>query len=138
MDLLIDQSTKDLVLDGGDFKVVDSQLDLLAQRLFVRFKTFKRELFWNKSFGIDYLNKVFGINIPKNTVDALFQSEIVSEEMVSELVSYNSTVSNYSYSCNFKVRLQESSTVIEYYILQNGDGMTLLDQNGNILTARIA
>lgn len=138
MDLFIDQSTKDLVLSGGDFLMVDNQLDQLAQRLFIRFKTFKRDLFWNKTYGIDYLNKVFGINIPKGTVDALFQSEIISEPMVKELVSYTSTVSNYSYNCNFKVKLNETDTVITFYVLQNGDGMTLLDESGNKLTARIA
>ena len=33
MDFFLDQKTKDLVLDGGDFKIIQNQVDQLTQRL---------------------------------------------------------------------------------------------------------
>lgn len=137
MDLLLDQKTKDLVLSGGDFSMIDNQLDQLSQRLFVRFKTFQRELFWNTSYGIDYINQVFGIARPKTTVDTLFKNEILSEPMVSQIISYNSVVSNYNYNCTFSVKLKASNIVTTYYILQNENGLDLITESGETLTARI-
>lgn len=137
MDLFLDQNTKDLVLSGGDFKMIDNQIDLLSQRLFVRFKTFQRELFWNTQFGIDYINEVFGIARPKTTVDTLFKNEILSESMVSQIISFNSQVSSYNYNCTFSVKLLATDTVTTYYILQNENGLDLITETGQTLTARI-
>lgn len=137
MDLFLDQSTKDLVLSGGDFKMIDNQIDLLSQRFFVRFKTFQRELFWNTSFGIDYINEVFGIARPKTTVDTLFKNEILSETMVSQIISFSSQVSSYNYNCTFSVKLLASETITTYYILQNENGLDLITETGQTLTARI-
>ena len=81
MDFFLDQNTKDLVLVDGDFKIITTQQEQLMQRLFIRLKTFARDLFWNPSYGIDYLNKVYGLNRSKNTVDALLLSEIQKEEI---------------------------------------------------------
>lgn len=137
MDLFFDQSKRDIVLEGGDIKLIENQLDLLSQRLFLRFKTFSRELFWNTSYGIDYINRVFGRARPKTTVDALIKSEILNEPMVKEITSFSGSINNYYYGCSFTVTLKAEDTVVSYYLLQNENGLSLTDESGKILTARI-
>lgn len=138
MDFFLDQNTKDLVLVDGDFKIITTQQEQLMQRLFIRLKTFARDLFWNPSYGIDYLNKVYGLNRNKNTVDALLLSEIQKEEMVESVTSFESEIHNYKYGCKFSVRLLSVDIPIIFYTLVTENGLTLTDENGNILTAQLA
>lgn len=138
MDLSFSQSGRDVTLEGGDFKMVDNEVDLLSQRLFIRFKTFQRELFWNTSFGIDYINQVFGLARPKSTVDSLFQQEILDEPMVYSITEFQSTVNNYNYNCYFKVKLSQSNIVISYTVLQTEDGVDLITEDGRRLVGRIS
>lgn len=134
MDILINQKTKDLVIDSGDIALVGNQPSLLVQRLFVRFKTFQRELFWNKSFGIDYINDVFGRSRQKLSVDTIFKTAILSEAMVDSLVSFSSKISGYAYSCEFRVRMKGLEQTVVVYLLTNENGITLTDEKGNSLT----
>lgn len=138
MDFFLDQNTKDLVLVDGDFKIITTQQEQLMQRLFIRLKTFARDLFWNPSYGIDYLNKVYGLNRNKNTVDALLLSEIQKEEMVESVTYFESEIQNYKYGCKFSVRLLSVDIPIIFYTLVTENGLTLTDENGNILTAQLA
>lgn len=134
MDILIDQKTKDLVFNSGDISLVGSQPDLLVQRLFVRFKTFKRELFWNRNFGIDYIRDVYGRSRQKLTVDTIFKNAILEEGMVESIVSFNSKISGYSYSCRFVVKLKKLDQTVTVYLLTNENGIILTDEKGNSLT----
>lgn len=134
MDIVIDQTTQDLVFISGDIALVSNQTGLLMQRLFVRFKTFKRDLFWNPNLGIDYLNDVFGRSRQKLTVDMLFKNEILSEKMVESILSFTSKIQGYSYSCKFTVKLKKLEEVVTVYLLTNENGITLTDENGNALT----
>lgn len=134
MDILINQTTKDLVFNSGDISLIDNQPSLLVQRLFVRFKTFKRELFWNKDFGIDYINDVFGRARQKLTVDTIFKTEILSEGMVESILTFSSKISGYSYSCKFVVKLKKLDQSVTVYLLTNENGIILTDEKGNSLT----
>ena len=64
MDIKFDQQYHDIVLEsvGGlvDLSLVESAPDILMQRLFLRLKTYPKDLFWNINFGIDYLHDIFG------------------------------------------------------------------------------
>lgn len=142
MDILFDQKTYDieLVTVGGnvvDLAVVTSSADILMQRLYLRFKTYKRDLWWSLSYGIDYLNEVFGMNKPIRSVDVIIQNEILREPMVASLVSFESEVINYTYNCKFTVSVVNEPETITYYILTNENGAVLTDENGNQLTIRI-
>ena len=142
MDILFDQKTYDieLVTVGGnvvDLAVVTSSADTLMQRLYLRFKTYKRDLWWSLSYGIDYLNEVFGMNKPIRSVDVIIQNEILREPMVASLVSFESEVINYTYNCKFTVSVVNEPETITYYILTNENGAVLTDENGNKLTIRI-
>ena len=142
MDILFDQTTYDIDLvtvgeNVVDLAVVTSSADILMQRLYLRFKTYKRDLWWSLSYGIDYLNEVFGTNKPIRSVDVIIQNEILQEPMVANLVSFESEVINYTYNCKFTVSVVNEPETITYYILTNENGAVLTDENGNQLTIRI-
>lgn len=142
MDILFDQKTYDIELvtvgeNVVDLAVVTSSADILMQRLYLRFKTYKRDLWWSLSYGIDYLNEVFGMNKPIRSVDVIIQNEILREPMVERLVSFESEVINYTYNCKFTVSVVNEPETITYYILTNENGAVLTDENGNQLTIRI-
>lgn len=142
MDILFDQKNYDIDLvtvgeNVVDLAVVTSSADTLMQRLYLRFKTYKRDLWWSLSYGIDYLNEVFGMNKPIRSVDVIIQNEILREPMVASLVSFESEVINYTYNCKFTVSVVNEPETITYYILTNENGAVLTDENGNQLTIRI-
>ena len=142
MDILFDQKNYDIDLvtvgeNVVDLAVVTSSADTLMQRLYLRFKTYKRDLWWSLSYGIDYLNEVFGMNKPIRSVDVIIQNEILREPMVESLVSFESEVINYTYNCKFTVSVVNEPETITYYILTNENGAVLTDENGNQLTIRI-
>ena len=142
MDILFDQKNYDIDLvtvgeNVVDLAVVTSSTDILMQRLYLRFKTYKRDLWWSLSYGIDYLNEVFGMNKPIRSVDVIIQNEILQEPMVANLVSFESEVINYTYNCKFTVSVVNEPETITYYILTNENGAVLTDENGNQLTIRI-
>ena len=142
MDILFDQKNYDIDLvtvgeNVVDLAVVTSSADILMQRLYLRFKTYKRDLWWSLSYGIDYLNEVFGMNKPIRSVDVIIQNEILREPMVESLVSFESEVINYTYNCKFTVSVVNEPETITYYILTNENGAVLTDENGNQLTIRV-
>lgn len=142
MDLKFDQTVQDLVLsvDGSgvfDITLTKDAEDDLGQRLFVRFKTYTKDLFWNLGYGVDYLNKVFGINRPKSSVDAIIMAEIKKEPLVEEIVNFESTNKNYTYSCKFSVKSKIEGRVSTFYILTDENGFTLSNEEGLTLTSRI-
>ena len=142
MDILFDQKTYDVELvavgeNVVDLAVVTNSASILMQRLYLRFKTYKRDLWWSLGYGIDYLNEVFGMNKPIRSVDVIIQNEILREPMVASLVSFESEVINYTYNCKFTVSVVNEPETITYYILTNENGAVLTDENGNQLTIRI-
>lgn len=142
MDILFDQKNYDIDLvtvgeNVVDLAVVTSSTDILMQRLYLRFKTYKRDLWWSLSYGMDYLNEVFGMNKPVRSVDVIIQNEILQEPMVANLVSFESEVINYTYNCKFTVSVVNEPETITYYILTNENGAVLTDESGNQLTIRI-
>lgn len=142
MDFRFDQKEYDIsLIEGGDGKVdidlVQSLDEVLMQRLFVRFKTFPRDLFWNLNYGIDYISDVFGMNRPKSSVDALIRLELAKEPMVDSIVDFKSTIASYNYSCNFSVKLKGENVITLFHVLTNESGITLTNESGLALTTRI-
>lgn len=142
MDIKFDQQTFDIVLEEGgdglvDLAIIQTPSEDLMQRLFLRFKTYPRDLFWNINYGIDYLNTVFGRNRPKSSVDIIIRNEINKEPMVESIDYFESEIFNYTYACKFRVKVVDEPTILTYYILTNENGVILTDQDGNRLTASI-
>lgn len=142
MDIKFDQQSFDISLieDGSglvDLDITKSPADDLMQRLFLRLKTYPRDLFWNINYGIDYLNSVFGKNRPKSTVDIILRNEISKEPMVASIDYFESEIFNYTYACKFRVRVINEPTILTYYILTNENGVILTNQDGDRLTTTI-
>ena len=141
MDILFDQRSFDIQLtegtDGFDLEIIESTADDLMQRLFIKFKTFARDLFWNQSYGIDFLNDVFGDGRPKNTVDVIIRNEIELEPLVLSLDYFESEVVDYTYACKFRVTPITEEQSITYYILTTESGLVLTNENGDTLTLRL-
>lgn len=142
MDIKFDQQSFDISLieDGSglvDLDITKSPADDLMQRLFLRLKTYPRDLFWNINYGIDYLNSVFGKSRPKSTVDIILRNEISKEPMVASIDYFESEIFNYTYACKFRVRVINEPTILTYYILTNENGVILTNQDGDRLTTTI-
>ncbi len=142
LDIKFDQSKYDITLsDSGegmlDLDFITATPDKLMQRLFLRLKAYPRDLFWNTSYGIDYLNSIFGRNRPKQSVDVILMGEIDKEPLVKEITYFESEVENYTYGCKFSVKAIDDDTVSTFYLLTNENGLTLTDSNGDKLTSRI-
>lgn len=137
MDIYFKQDIMDLVFNDGDLVITSTTEEDLMQRLFTRFKTHIRDLYWNQGYGIDYLNNVFGDNRRKSSVDLIVRSEILKEELVAELMDFESSIINYSYSCKFTVRSVVEEQIITYYILTTENGVIISDENNNEMLIRI-
>ena len=142
MDIFFNPNNQDIeFVDLGnnevDIAIINTTVDDLMQRLYLRFKTFKRDLMWNTGYGIDYLNDVFGINKSQIVVDTIIKEEIRKEPMVDSIKSFESQLVNYTYACKFSVYLKEELKVITYYILTNENGLDITNENGDVLTLKL-
>lgn len=137
MDIYFKQDIMDLVFNDGDLVITSTTQEDLMQRLFTRFKTHTKDLYWQQNYGIDYLNNVFGDNRRKSSVDLIIRSEILKEELVAELMDFESSIINYSYSCKFTVRSVVEEQIITYYILTTENGVVISDENNNEMLIRI-
>lgn len=140
LDIKFNQETFDIELkvspDGFfEIETTKTQSEKLQQRLFLRLKTYPRDLFWNTRYGIDYLNTVFGKNRPKSSVDVVLRNEIMKEPMVQSIEHFESYIQNYSYACEFTVKLRYEEEITTFFILTNENGVTLTNQDGDRLVA---
>ena len=127
----------DLGNNEVDIAIINNPVDDLMQRLYLRFKTFKRDLMWNTGYGIDYLNDVFGINKSQIVVDTIIKEEIRKEPMVASITFFESQLVNYTYACKFTVSLKEEQKTVTYYILTNENGLDITNENGDVLTLKL-
>ena len=142
MDIFFNPQRQDIeFVDLGnnevDIAIINTPVDDLMQRLYLRFKTFKRDLMWNTGYGIDYLNDVFGINMSQIVVDTIIKEEIRKEPMVASITFFESQLVNYTYACKFTVSLKEEQKVITYYILTNENGLDITNESGDVLTLKL-
>lgn len=137
MDLLFNQQTEDLVLDGGDLLISNTTVSDLIQMLYLRLKTFKREWFMDVFYGVDYINDVFGVNRSKAAVDAIMQSQIRLEALVEDIIFFDSKIENYNYSCEFQVKSIKEESIVKFYILVTENGVTLTTEDNLILKTQL-
>ena len=142
MDIFFNPQRQDIeFVDLGnnevDIAIINTPVDDLMQRLYLRFKTFKRDLMWNTGYGIDYLNDVFGINKSQIVVDTIIKEEIRKEPMISSITFFESQLVNYTYACKFSVHLKEEQKTVTYYILTNENGLDITNENGDVLTLKL-
>ena len=142
MDIFFNPQRQDIeFVDLGnnevDIAIINTSVDDLMQRLYLRFKTFKRDLMWNTGYGIDYLNDVFGINKSQIVVDTIIKEEIRKEPMVASITFFESQLVNYTYACKFSVYLKAEQKTVTYYILTDEYGLDITNENGDVLTLKL-
>ena len=84
--------------------------ETVAQRLFIRLRTFLGEWFLNTAYGVPYFTEVLGKKTSKSAVDLIMQQQILAEVGVKEITYFNSTLINRQYSLNFRVKVVDGST----------------------------
>lgn len=113
MDILLDLDPispgfGDAVFKNGPLTregVTNTRSLTVAQRLRIRKLTFREEWFLDTSYGVPYYQEILGLKPGKAKVDQIFQEQILLEEGVKEITSYQSSFVNRKYSAVFRVRI---------------------------------
>jgi hypothetical protein len=104
MDLKLDPATHDLVFTNS-VTVTESINEALSQKLKIKLLTFTEEWFLDTTYGVPYFQEIFGKSRDKNTIDTLFQKLIREEDLVQEIVQFQSTQTpDRTYSLSFRVK----------------------------------
>jgi hypothetical protein len=81
-------------------------IQTVSQRLKIRLLSFYGDWFMDTTYGVPYFQRLLGIKqTSKAAADLIFQQQILAEEGVKEIVSFDSTFINRQYSLTFKVRV---------------------------------
>lgn len=109
MDFKLDPISWDIIWHNGPLQVEDTTqpfTETVAQRLKIRLLTFQNEWFLDTTYGVPYWQRLLGIKqTSKAAADLIFQQQILAEEGVKEIVSFDSSFANRQYSLTFKVRV---------------------------------
>lgn len=112
MDLLLDETSHDLIFTNGACPVTASAKPTVAQRLKINLQTYLGEWFLDQDAGIPYHQKVFGKQLSKIAVDLIFQTAILETPGVIELLEFSSSIDTGRrvYAMTFVVRTSEGPT----------------------------
>lgn len=116
MDLLMDTDITsagygDLFFVNGACPVTDENRLTVSQRLRIRLLTFLSEWFLDTTYGIPYYEQLLGRKTSKSVVDRIFQTEILKEQGVLEILEFSSTLGgNRQYSMSFRVKTDRNQT----------------------------
>lgn len=113
MDFKLDPTSWDIIWRNGPLRKEETTQPLtetVGQRLKIRLQSFLGEWFINTVYGIPYWQRILGIKqTSKAAADLIFQQEILKEEGVKEIVTFNSTFVNRKYSLVFSVRVVDGT-----------------------------
>lgn len=109
MDFKLDSTSWDIIWRNGPLRKEETTQPLtetVGQRLKIRLLTFYGEWFINTVYGVPYFSRLLGQKqTSKAAADLIFQQQILAEEGVKEIVTFNSTFVNRKYSLSFSVRV---------------------------------
>lgn len=104
----------DIVWRNGPLLKSDTTQPLtetVGQRLKIRLLTFYGEWFINTVYGVPYWQRLLGVKqTSKAAADLIFQQQILAEDGVKEIVTFNSTFINRIYSLTFSVKVVTGET----------------------------
>ena len=92
IDLLMDETTGDLDISTGDFRLTPDTASSLRQRLQLRFGTWKGEWEYNTAFGTPYKQRLLVAGVTKAQADAEFIAQINLEPDVTSISNITSTL----------------------------------------------
>lgn len=109
MDFKLDPTSWDIIWRNGPLRKEETTQPLtetVGQRLKIRLLTFRNEWFLDTTYGLPWWQRLLGIKqTSKAAADLIFQQEILKEEGVKEIVTFESTFVNRRYSLVFSVRV---------------------------------
>jgi hypothetical protein len=109
LDFKLDSTSWDIIWRNGPLRKEETTQPLtetVGQRLKIRLLTFYGEWFINTVYGVPYFSRLLGQKqTSKAAADLIFQQQILAEEGVKEIVTFNSTFVNRKYSLSFSVRV---------------------------------
>lgn len=110
MDLLLDPTTWDVVWNNGPLtKEFTTQplTQTVGQRLKIRLLSFYGDWFMDTTYGVPYFQRLLGVKqTSKAAADLIFQQQILAEQGVKEIVSFDSSFVNRQYSLTFRVSVE--------------------------------
>jgi hypothetical protein len=95
----------DLDITSGRLALIQTEEQLLSQKLEILFKTFQGEWFLDTRFGIPYTQVILKKGTPKELVDSIIFKAITGYTEVTNIVEFNSTISKGVYSLLFKAKI---------------------------------
>ena len=110
LDLLLDPIAHDIIFINGACPVTQERIDVVPQRLKIRLLTFLNEWVFNTVYGVPYMQSILGKKTFKEAVDNIFREQILLEDGVAEILSFNSTFIERVYSLSFKFRCTDGTT----------------------------
>lgn len=132
----------DILLVNGKVSITGNQLhpttDLaskVSQRIYVRLKSNKGYWFLDTTFGIAWLDEIFGKRRTKAAIDTRLQQEILKDTYIERITSWSSNIDGRSYSCQFTIqviRSQDEDNTITMRLVGNESGLILQDSLGNV------
>ena len=104
-DLRLGLESHDLVFEGNDFQLTQTESESLAQRLKIKLLSYQGDWFLDQTEGIPYYQSILGKPRAKETIDAIFKSAILEEPEVIQIKSFESSLDNVNriYSLDFIV-----------------------------------
>lgn len=111
-----------VVMVDGKLQLTSGRGEALAQRLTIRLCTHLRSWYLNTLLGIDYMEKVFEKTVQKESLDLLFQTEIVRDPRVEKVIEFKSKRLRNSYELTFKVKARDGtvSDTVEINVTPSG------------------
>lgn len=132
----------DILLVNGKVSISGNQLhpttDLaskVAQRIYVRLKSNKGYWFLDKTFGVSWIEDIFGKRRTKAAIDTRLQQEILKDIYIDRITSWSSDIDGRAYSCQFTIqviRSQDEDNTITMKLVGNESGLVLQDSLGNV------
>ena len=81
----------DLVVETFDLQLTTSDAQYLEQKLWIKFKTYAKELWLNTTKGIPYEESVLVKSPDLVYISTLFKQQILEEPLIDFLISFNIT-----------------------------------------------
>lgn len=125
---------RDGIAFDGNILLTTSVVQMVAQRLYIRFRTHTNSWFLNLDYGVNYFDDIFGKGKSKTGLDAIIRSIINQDQYVESIKTFTSKVTGRNYSCKFSVSVYGDTT--EYTtvsLLLTESGITLTDESGRNL-----
>lgn len=107
MDLLINQTTKDLAFVDDDLQLVTG-VEEIRQRVLIRLRFFFQEWVLNRNAGTKWYELVFRKGVDKFAIDQHLRKVVTDTEGIKKILSWTSEIVGREYTVNFKAQTDDN------------------------------